>query len=98
MQKIVILEKVHFVHCLVLTLMLNLWSYWACIKRGKYYERLSDCIEWNLFYIERRWPSYYLLFEIIYEKIKKQDELFRPGYFVSANEKHYGHFSQSLEC
>ena len=96
LQKIVVLKRVDFVHCSMSHLLLNLWTYWACIKNGKYYEHLSPYIDWNLFYVQRRWPGYYLPFEIVYEKIKKQDELFCGGYFIPGNERQYGYFLQSL--
>ena len=64
-------KKGNFVHCSVFHLILNLWTYWACIKCGKNYDHLSDYIEWNLFYVKRRWLDHYLPFDIIYEKIKK---------------------------
>ena len=78
-------------------LILNLWTYWSCIKKGKYTKRISDYIEWNLCFIERRWLDHYVPFHIMYEKIKKQDELFRPGYLSELHEKYYGHFLQSIE-
>ena len=40
---------------------------------------MSKYIEWNLFFIEKRWPDHYLPFHIVYEKMKNQDELFCPG-------------------
>ena len=54
LQKITILKKSDFAHCSVFTLILNLWTSWACIKSGKYHRRLSEYIKWNLIYIERR--------------------------------------------
>ena len=65
------LKNGNFVHYSVFHLILNLWTYWACIKTGKHYDRLSGCIEWNLFYVKRRCPDHYLPFDIIYEEIKK---------------------------
>ena len=81
------LKKVDFAHCSVFHLILNLWTYWACIMSGKNYDRLSDYFEWNSFYIKQRWPSPYLPFEMVYEKIKKQDKLFRPGHFAPGDAK-----------
>ena len=90
------LRKVDFDHCSLFCLILNLWTYWSCIRSGRYYDKLSDYIGWNLFYIQQKWPRYYLPFEIVYEKTKKQDVLFRPGNLSPANEQRYGHFFGSL--
>ena len=90
------LKKGDFSNCSLFCLMLNLWSYCACIKNGKNLEHLSTYVDWNLFYLKRKWPDSYLPFEIVYEKIKNQDKLFRPGYFAPGNAKHYRYFLQSL--
>ena len=90
------LQKGDFSHCSLFCPMLNLWSYWACIKSGKNWEHLPTYIGWNLFYLKRRWPDSYFPFEIVYEKIKNQDKVFRPGYFAPRNAKHYRYFLQSL--
>ena len=90
------LQKRDFSQYSLFCLMLSLWTYWACIKNGKNWEHLSTYINWNLFYHKRKWSDSYLPFEIVYEKIKNQDELFRPGYFAPRNAKHYRYFLQSL--
>ena len=53
-------------------------------------------IDCNLFYLKQKWPDSYLPVEIVYEKIKNQDKLFRPDYFAPGNAKHYRYFLQSL--
>ena len=90
------LQKGDFSYCSLFYLILNLWTYWVCIKNGKNWEHLSMYIDWNLFYLKRKWSDSYLPFEIVYEKIKNQDELFCPGYFAPRNAKHYRYFLQSL--
>ena len=62
----------------------------------KNWEHLPTYIDWNLFYLKRKWPDSYLPFESVYEKIKNQNKLFHSGYFASGNAKHYRHFLQSL--
>ena len=84
------LRRCDFKHCSVFHLILNLWTYWFYITRGRCYKKLFDYIEWNLFYIRQRRPPHYLPFEIV------QDVLFRPDNLYPASERCCGHFLQSL--
>ena len=54
------LSKWSFSHCSVFRLILNLWTYWSCINKGKYFKCISDYIEWNLYFIVRQWPDDYV--------------------------------------
>ena len=89
-------QKGDFSHCSLLCLMLDLLIYWTCTENGKNWEHLSMYIDWDLFYLKRKWSDSYFAFEIVYEKIKSQDELFHPSYFAPRSAKHYRYFLQSL--
>ena len=63
------LQKGDFSHLSLFCLMLNLWSYWAYIKNIKNWEHRPTHIDWNLFYLKRKWSDSCFPFEIVYKKI-----------------------------